>query len=88
MSNTMYTCPECDGRGRYAVLSCNDTCISNVACATCNGTGQVDAERTAKIEAGRAMRAERRARHISQSERAAELGMDWAEYSKLENGRL
>jgi hypothetical protein len=58
------------------------------ACTACGGTGQITEEHLRKIEEGRAMRDARRARRISQSERAAELGMDLVVYSKLENGRL
>ena len=89
MADTLSICPDCAGSGAISGIACGPRGgdVRSFKCSLCEGTGQVSAERLAKVEAGRRMRDERRARGITQRERAAELGMDDVAYSRLENGR-
>ena len=84
-----HPCPNCLGRGAITGIACGPHGgeVRTASCALCHGTGRVDADRLAKVEDGRRMRDARRARGISQRDRARELGMDVIEYSRLENGR-
>jgi DnaJ-class molecular chaperone len=37
-------CPECDGRGRYALTNANDSCARLYVCELCNGAGEIEIE--------------------------------------------
>lgn len=84
------TCTNCNGRGvnRALVMRRPGGCVwQDVTCSTCGGAGWLSNDHIARIEAGRRMREERIAAGISQSERAAELGISMRELSDREHGR-
>lgn len=86
-------CPSCDGRG-------GNTCfvdgrnkdgshygdVREVACSTCDGSGQISGSKAENIRIGKMMRDARVSAHISLREGAQALGVGPAELSKIERG--
>lgn len=84
-------CPDCLGRGTVTALLCGRgiNCREReLPCRICDGSGTITEEIQARIDAGKAMRADRIRRGLSQREEAARLGITPQELSKREAGRL
>lgn len=83
-------CPECEGRRTVTAILCGPDGSRRMTtpCYRCNGTGALPERQRAWIELGRELRAQRIARHQSMLERARQLGIEVAEVSAMEQGRL
>ena len=80
------TCPTCKGTKTRTVYACPGFRAAEVACFTCDGTGELTAERRAWRERGALEREARIQRGEIQREAASRWGVDVARYSRMEHG--
>ncbi len=80
-------CPTCQGRGELTGYAEPGFRLVTVKCNDCKGTGEITPEHLQRIEQGRQMRRDRRARGESMTEAAKRLGMTIIQYNHLEHGR-
>lgn len=92
METTYICCPSCKGTGKsFGFAHGRKTDGSPFAhagelpCSICHGWGDVESDYPEREAEAARLKAERRAESKTQREKAAELGMDRAEYSRLEN---
>ena len=83
-------CYDCGGEGvlnALVYMSSGRREALVIPCTTCGGGGLVSKERKALWDEGRRRRDIRLAANLSQREMADTLGLDVADYSKMEHGR-
>lgn len=86
----MAVCSSCGGKG-YNEGFINARLrhyYGQIKCSDCAGTGQVTEEQAERVRASKPIVLDRRARRVSIREEAARLGVDFAEWSRVEHGRM
>lgn len=85
-------CPSCEGTGKSLGFAHGRKAdgspfshAGELPCCVCHGWGDVESDYPERAAEGKRLTAARRAENKTQRERAAELGIDRAEYSRLEN---
>ena len=85
-------CPDCGGSGELRGIGCRGSgggaSIVVMKCFTCGGVGAITSEQKAAIDFGEMMREDRIKRRETYRTEAARLGVDYAEWSRIEDGRL
>ena len=83
----MKTCPDCKGAKELHGYACPGFRPITIPCSLCMGNGEVPESVIEAVENGKAMRADRLARGLSQREESARLHISPVELSHLEGGR-
>lgn len=81
-----YVCYRCQGDGEFRLWIGGQPGPVQL-CPDCDGLGVVPAEQWERWQAGRQMAADRKARHVTQSQEARRLGITVKELSNREWGR-
>lgn len=85
----MITCPSCNGAGGGEGFTCGPgNCgYGFIPCSFCKQSGQVSEDAAKRYKFAKTMAKERRERRTSSREEAARLGVEWGEWTRIENGR-
>lgn len=85
----LVTCPSCNGKGESFCIACGTHCrVVNFNCFTCRGSGTVTAGHLAFMNEAETIRLDRVERRLTIREEGKRLGVDFAEWSRIEGGRL
>ncbi|MDR3708730.1 MAG: hypothetical protein P4L33_10540 [Capsulimonadaceae bacterium] len=82
-------CPKCGGKGYSLGFACGPSVHCDqrrITCFYCHGSGAIDAETKARIDAGTRLREERLSRRLGLREEAHRRGMDPRELMAIELG--
>ncbi len=82
----MNTCPDCNGKGTKTVYACPGFRRMEIKCDRCRGTGKINDEQLAWIEAGQRCKARRKAAKLVLGQVAQRFGMSPAMVSSIERG--
>lgn len=82
-----YVCYRCDGEGEFRLWFGGQPGTVQL-CPDCDGLGVVPAEQWERWQAGRRLAADRKARHVTQRQEAARLGISVKALSDREWGRV
>lgn len=86
-------CPQCEGRRQtmafvdYAPPNQARSGPKLIPCSMCRGAGEITEEHAARIEAGKARKADRRARGLTLSQEARRLDISPKALCDIEQGR-
>lgn len=82
-------CPSCRGKGETMGFHCDTRCDYRASkCYTCDGFGSVTLEDIQRMEIAETIREDRVARRLTIREEGSRLGVDFAEWSRIEAGRI
>jgi hypothetical protein len=85
-------CPDCKGAGKSMAFwdgrSQGTSGVGFLACLTCGGAGTIGEDHATRIQAGAAIREDRKKRGLTLRDEAKRLGITAKELSDRESGRL
>src|SRR5438876_8797506 len=83
-------CPTCGGSGETRGIACSTAgCHTRtMKCFTCRGVGKISTEGSARMELSEMIRKDRIARSLTIRDEGKRLDVDFAEWSRIEAGRL